>query len=84
MFLKHKLSGNLVEVLTLDRLYNPGSDDVEGRLHAGEEMQDPEVYPKSDLIFPSGETLPQCWVDMNYRGQKVPVGHVHYSGVHLS
>ncbi|MGC9505013.1 acetyltransferase [Baaleninema sp.] len=83
MFLKHKPSGNLIEVLTLDRLYNPANENIEGRCHAGEEMQDPETYRKSELMFPSGETLPQCWVDLNYRGQKVKIGQVHYETAHI-
>jgi hypothetical protein len=32
-------------------------------------MQDPEDYPKSELMFPSGEPLPRCWIEPNYRLQ---------------
>jgi len=66
MFLKHKPSGDLVEVLTIPEIYNPGEKMIQGRFHAGEEMQDPENFPKEDLIFPSGESLPQCWIDPAY------------------
>ena len=37
-----------------------------GQYHAGEEMQDPEIFLKSELIFPSGEPLPVCWIDPHY------------------
>lgn len=67
MFLEHRPSGDLVEVLTLEELYNPCRHEIMGRLHAGEEMQDPETFLKSELIFPSGEPLPHCWLDAHYR-----------------
>jgi hypothetical protein len=40
---------------------------VQARLHGGEELQDPAAYAKDDLVFPSGEALPRCWVDAQYR-----------------
>ncbi|HEY9613463.1 acetyltransferase [Allocoleopsis sp.] len=67
MLLEHRPSGVLVEVLTLEELYNPCRCEIIGRLQAGEEMQDPETFLKSELIFPSGETLPCCWFDAHYR-----------------
>ena len=67
MFLKHAKNGKLVEVLSLMDLFNPNHDQLVGRYHAGEELQEPETYSKSDLVFPSGEKLPQCWVDIHYR-----------------
>jgi hypothetical protein len=30
-------------------------------------MQDPAEFPKAELCFPSGENLPRCWIDPNYR-----------------
>jgi hypothetical protein len=69
MFLQHKRSGDLVEVLTLQELYNPCQREIVGRMHAGEEMQDPESFEKSEMVFPSGEALPRCWLDPNYRTQ---------------
>ena len=30
-------------------------------------MQDPEKFLKSELVFPSGEPLPQCWLDPDYK-----------------
>lgn len=67
MLLKHKPSGDLIEVLTSDALYNPCRDSITGTIQAGEEEQDPELFSKSELIFPSGESLPTCWLDAHYR-----------------
>ena len=67
MFLKHKLNGQLVEVLTLEHMYDPCLKEVTGRMHAGQEMQEPETFMKSELIFPSGEPLPICWLNPHYQ-----------------
>jgi hypothetical protein len=67
MFLKDKTSGDLVEVLSLQDLFDPFQLEVVGRYQQGEEVQDPEKLKKSELIFPSGEALPQCWIDPRYR-----------------
>lgn len=67
MYLKHAKNGDVVEILSLDTLFDPNRDTVTGRYHAGEELQDPETFTKSELIFPSGEGLPRCWVDPHYR-----------------
>jgi hypothetical protein len=71
MFLKQKKAGHLVEVLGLNDLFNPARTSVVGRLHYGEEMQDAETFPKTDLLFPSGEALPQCWLDVHYRDSEL-------------
>lgn len=67
MFLQHKPSGDDIEVLNIDHLYDPCETEVLGRFHSGEELQDPETFEKSDLRFPSGESLPRCWIEPNYR-----------------
>ncbi|EGV52227.1 hypothetical protein [Candidatus Endoriftia persephone] len=67
MFLMQKNTEKLVEVLTQVDLFDPNHTEIVGRMHAGEEMQDPESFTKGDLIFPSGETLPRCWTDVRYR-----------------
>ena len=67
MYLKHEANGKLVEVLSLTDLFNPNHAALVGRFHAGEELQDPEKFAKADLIFPSGEKLPRCWIDVHYR-----------------
>ena len=67
MYLMHKPSGDLVEVLDLGGLFDPFKDEVPGRFHAGEELQEPASFMKSELVFPSGEGLPRCWVDAHYK-----------------
>jgi hypothetical protein len=68
MFLKLRQEDEaLVEVLDLTQLFDPFAARVLGRFHAGEEMQEPEPFGKADLQFPSGEGLPRCWVDPDYR-----------------
>lgn len=67
MFMKDKASGDLVEVLDVNVLVDPCREAVQGRFHAGEEMQEPRQFAKGDLLFPSGESLPRCWADPHYR-----------------
>ena len=67
MYLKQKDSGVLVEVLELHALFNPARFELQGRIHAGEELQDPAFFRKLELEFPSGEPLPRCWLDPHYR-----------------
>lgn len=67
MFLKHAAKGELFEIMDLPALFDPFKDKVMGRFHAGEEMPDPEDMTKMDLVFPSGEALPQCWIDGSYK-----------------
>lgn len=69
MFLKvrHNDDASLVEVLNVRQLFNPFDTQVQGRLHGGEELQDPGDFSKAELIFPSGESLPRCWVDSHYK-----------------
>ena len=67
MFVQQKSTNNLIEVLTLQDLYDPCCQEIIGQSHAGEEMQEPSSYIKSELIFPSGEELPRCWLDPHYR-----------------
>jgi hypothetical protein len=67
MFLKEKSTDDLVEVLSVQDLFDPFCTQLIGRYQHGEERQDPEKFDKAGLIFPSGEALPQCWVDAHYR-----------------
>jgi hypothetical protein len=67
MFLKDKNSGDLVEILDLAALIDPGRSSVSGRFHAGEEMQEEQSFAKTALHFPSGESLPRCWLDAEYK-----------------
>ena len=67
MYLKHKASGDLVEVMDTAALFDPCRDAIQGRFHAGEELQDPATFTKSELVFPSDEALPRCWLDPHYK-----------------
>lgn len=72
MYLKDMRNGDLVEITELGALFDPFRPEVTGRYHAGEELQDAQSFAKQELLFPSGEALPRCWVDANYKTQ-VPV-----------
>lgn len=67
MFLKECRTGHLIEILSLQDLFNPCHTTIIGRYHAGEEMQDAGEFAKQGLVFPSNEALPKCWNDANYR-----------------
>ncbi|MDX2215220.1 MAG: hypothetical protein SFY66_18295 [Oculatellaceae cyanobacterium bins.114] len=66
MLLQDKQTGTLVEVLDVADLVNPTTDQIQGRIQAGQEEQAPEGIAKNQLVFPSGEELPRCWVDSNF------------------
>jgi hypothetical protein len=70
MFLKDKATGDLVEVLDIKALADPFQSSLQGRFHVGEEMPDPQTFEKANLVFPSDEPLPRCWVDSQYRQSK--------------
>jgi len=57
----------MVEILDFEALVDPAQASVLGRTHAGEEMQDATHFEKADLIFPSDEPLPRCWLDLHWR-----------------
>lgn len=69
MYLKQMRNGDLVEIIDPPALFDPCVTSVRGRIHAGEELQDPADFAKSELVFPSGEALPRCWLDPDYRSQ---------------
>ncbi|MBD2185426.1 acetyltransferase [Planktothrix sp. FACHB-1355] len=66
MFLKSKQNGTLIQIENLESLINPNENQITGRDQAGQEEQGPASYQKEELIFPSGEQLPRCWLDANY------------------
>ena len=59
------------EVLSRGDLFDLFKDEVVGRYQYGEEVQDPEKFKKSDLMFLSGESLPRCWTDPHYRDDEL-------------
>lgn len=67
MFLQSKDSETLIEVTDLETLFNPLKGEISGRVQEGEEEQEPKSFSKKNLTFASGEDLPRCWIDANYR-----------------
>ncbi|MBI4782230.1 MAG: acetyltransferase [Oscillatoriophycideae cyanobacterium NC_groundwater_1537_Pr4_S-0.65um_50_18] len=70
MLLHNKDIKSLVEINDFQALIDPNQDEVTAQSQSGEEEQDPEPMQKKNLIFPSGEDLPRCWVDANYESSK--------------
>lgn len=66
MLLKSKTDTTLIEISEVDELINPFKDQVEGKIQEGQNEQPSESFSKEDLIFPSGEDLPRCWLDSDY------------------
>jgi hypothetical protein len=67
MLLQDKSSASQIEIQDLETLFNPLRNEIEGRIQEGQEEQDPQVFAKQNLTFASGEDLPRCWLDPNYR-----------------
>lgn len=67
MLLQKKDNGTLVEIVDIQEIISPNQSEVMGRVQSGEEEQDPERIQKQSLIFPSGESLPRCWIDADYQ-----------------
>jgi hypothetical protein len=70
MLLQLKDSGELLKIIDVQELIDPNIDSIHARDQEGQEEQSPESYKKEDLVFPSGESLPRCWLDANYRNVK--------------
>ncbi|WP_414529339.1 acetyltransferase [Nodularia chucula] len=67
MFLQLKDSGDLIKILDFQELIDPNNNIIRAKGQLGEEEQEPDSYSKQNLLFPSGESLPRCWLDANYR-----------------
>jgi len=67
MLLKSHQSDALIEVIDIEALINPQQQTVSGRVQNGEEEQEPDSFTKDALQFPSGEALPKCWFDPDYK-----------------
>jgi hypothetical protein len=70
MLLQKKENGTLVEILDLQEVISPSHSEIMIRVQVGQEEQDPELIDKQNLIFPSGESLPRCWIDADYQKEK--------------
>ena len=69
MLLKSKEEEALIQINEVHELTDPFKEEVKGQVQAGQNEQPAESFKKSDLVFPSGESLPQCWVDSNYKSK---------------
>ncbi|BAZ81946.1 MAG: acetyltransferase [Sphaerospermopsis kisseleviana] len=67
MFLQIKNSRDLVKIVDFQELIDPNSEIVHAKDQEGQEEQETDTYQKEDLVFPSGEKLPRCWLDANYQ-----------------
>ncbi|MFW5452539.1 hypothetical protein [Thioalkalivibrio sulfidiphilus] len=71
MFVKDRNNGHLVEVIDGAALMDPIQKQFKGRYNWGEDLPEPEAFTKADMIFPSGEPLPRCWLDIHYRDNEL-------------
>ena len=62
MYLKHEPTGELVEVIDLQDVINPHASTIRARAHGGEPIQKIKDFIKAELVFPSDEPLPKCWL----------------------
>lgn len=72
MFLQDKETGELVKILKPEELFNPAHNKIIGKIQGGQEEQGSTEFAKENLIFPSGEPLPRCWIDADYRLKSPP------------
>ncbi|MCX7596651.1 MAG: acetyltransferase [Fischerella sp.] len=70
MLLQIKDTGELIKIQDVQELIDPSIDSIRAKEQQGEEEQALESYKKENLVFPSGENLPRCWMDANYRNSK--------------
>ncbi|GBE95403.1 acetyltransferase [Nostoc cycadae] len=67
MLLQIKDTSDLVKITDIQELIDPNVNIVHGKDQTGQEEQDNDSFSKENLVFPSGESLPRCWLDANYR-----------------
>lgn len=67
MLLQIKDSSELVKLAEIHELIDPNRDTVQGQKQRGQEEQPVDSIKKENLVFPSGESLPRCWLDANYK-----------------
>jgi hypothetical protein len=70
MLLQLKDNGEMVKINNIQELIDPNQDVVHAQEQEGQEEQQTDSYKKDNLVFPSGENLPRCWIDANYRNAK--------------
>jgi hypothetical protein len=70
MFLQEFSSGNLIRIQNVEELIDPFAEHLIGCVQSGEEEQEPRDFSKTDLCFPSGEPLPDCWKNPEWKRQR--------------
>lgn len=71
MILKDQ-NGSKIEVSKIEDLFNPVQEEIEAKMQEGQNEQSSESFAKKQLTFPSGEKLPLCWLDPDYRLKSKP------------
>lgn len=66
MFMMERDSANLLKIENVEALWDPFESQLIARSQAGEEEQPSSPVDKSNLVFPSGEELPECWINPNF------------------
>jgi hypothetical protein len=56
-----------VKIVDIQELLDPTIKTVHAQEQEGQEEQETDIYQKVELVFPSGEKLPRCWLDAHYR-----------------
>lgn len=69
MLMRNKSTGDLVMIESIEQLLSPFDEEVAGRNQAGQEEQEVKRFQKIELTFPSGEPLPKCWMDSQFRSE---------------
>jgi len=68
MFLRQMTSSELIEAIDVMSIVNPSCSTFVARTYLNDEMADVKRYNKQEMMFPSGEPLPRCWLEPGYRG----------------
>jgi len=66
MFMMERESANLLKIENIEALWDPFESQLMARSQAGEEEQPSSPVDKQKLVFPSGEELPECWINPNF------------------
>ena len=67
MFLQIKDSRDLVKIVDIQELLDPTIKTVHAQEQEGQEEQETDIYQTVELVSPSREKLPRCWLDAHYR-----------------
>lgn len=71
MYLKYIQTGELIEIIDLQDVIDPSALMVRARRYLDDRMQRAEFFVKTELVFPSDEPLPLCWIKGIERARNV-------------